>query len=53
MSEVIPLIVKSSRTRCFFVMFVAVVGASSGVGLVAGLGRGPLLVGCGVVLACC
>ena len=34
-------------------MFVVVVGASSGVGLVAGLGKGRLLVGCGVVLARC
>ena len=39
--------------RFFFVMFVVVVGASSGVGLVAGLGKGTLLVGCGVVLARC
>ena len=59
----IPLIVKSSRTRCylsfflffffFFAMIVVVVGASFGVVLVADLEWGPLLVGRGVVLLHC
>ena len=52
----IPLIVKSLRTRCyvsFFTMFVVVVGASFAVVLIVDLGWGPLLVGRGVVLAHC
>ena len=55
-SQMIPLIVKSSRTHvyvCFSFFVFMVVGASLRVVLIADLEWGPLLVGHGVVLVCC